>query len=160
MNSENAKISPFADIEQSTKGSKFIIGSGSTIDSFVKVKFVGGVGDIIIGKNSYINAGCVIYSGNGILIGNDVLIAANCTLAPVNHEYRSKGKTIHEQRFMPSKGGIIIEDDVWIGANTVIVDGAIIRKGCVIGAHSLVANQLECFGVYVGSPLRKIGERN
>src|ERR1043165_8463493 len=113
--SEQARISRLADIEDSVKGSKIIIEQDVTIDAFVKIKPAGGSGDITIGAGSYINSGTVIYSGNGVRIGRDVLIAANCTLAPTNHEYTSRSKRIIEQRFRPSKGGIIIEDDVWIG---------------------------------------------
>jgi len=157
--SEQARISPLADIEDSVKGSKVIIEEHVTIDAFVKIKPAGGSGDITIGAGSYINSGTVIYSGNGIRIGSQVLIAANCTLAPTNHEYASRSQRIIEQRFRPSKGGIIIEDDVWIGVNTVILDGAIIREGCVIGACSLVKGELEAYGVYAGNPLVRIGER-
>jgi acetyltransferase-like isoleucine patch superfamily enzyme len=63
------------------------------------------------------------------------------------------------QRFKESKGGIIIEDDVWIGANCAILDGSIIRKGAVIGANSLVYGEMPEYSVCVGSPARKIGER-
>lgn len=157
--SNSAKISKLADIEESIRGTNIIIDDEVVIDSFVKIKSVGGTGDIYIGKKSYINSGTVIYSGNGVNIGNYVLIASNCTLAPVNHEYRSKDKTIIEQRFMPSKGGIIIEDDVWIGANTVILDGSIIKKGVVIGACSLVRGELEAYGIYSGNPLQLKGYR-
>jgi acetyltransferase-like isoleucine patch superfamily enzyme len=101
----------------------------------------------------------VLYTGNGIKIGEGVLIAANCTLAPTNHEYRDKHKTIKEQRFMDSKGGIVIEDDVWVGANCVILDGSIIRKGAVIGANSMVNGEIPEYSIYVGSPARKVGER-
>lgn len=157
--SPTAKISRLADIEDSVRGSRIVIGDGVMIDSFVKIKPVGGSGDIFIGENSYINSGTVIYSGNGVRLGKGVLVAANCTIAPVNHEYRSKDKTILEQRFMPSKGGIIIEDDVWIGANTVIADGAVIRRGAVVGANSFVSGELEAYGVYAGSPARLIRRR-
>jgi len=157
--SEQARISRLADIEDSVKGSKIIIEQDVTIDAFVKIKPAGGSGDITIGAGSYINSGTVIYSGNGVRIGRDVLIAANCTLAPTNHEYTSRSKRIIEQRFRPSKGGIIIEDDVWIGVNTVILDGAIIREGCVVGACSLVKGELEAYGIYAGNPLVRIGER-
>lgn len=157
--SSSAKISKLADIEESIRGTKIIIDDEAVVDSFVKIKPVGGTGDIYIGKKSYINSGTVIYSGNGVNIGNYVLIASNCTLAPVNHEYRSKDKTIIEQRFMPSKGGILIEDDVWIGANTVILDGTIIKKGVVIGAGSLVRGELEAYGIYSGNPLQLKGHR-
>lgn len=157
--SDKARVSPMADIEDSIKGSCIVIEDGAQIDSFVKIKPAGGTGDVKIGRNSYINSGCVLYSGNGIQIGEDVLIAANCTLAPVNHEFRSRGKKIVEQRFQPGRGGIIIEDDVWIGANCVILDGAILRKGCVVGAKSLVMGELEPYSINVGNPVKRIGYR-
>ena len=155
-----AKISKLADIEDSVRGSRIVIDSGVVIDSFVKIKPAGGVGDLTIGEDSYINSGTVIYTGNGVSIGKNVLIAANCTIAPVNHEYRAKDKKIVDQRFMPSKGGTVIEDDVWIGVGCVILDGAVIRRGCVIGACSLVKSELEEYGVYAGNPLVKIGARS
>ncbi len=157
--SPNAKVSKLAEIEDSVRGTKILISEGVYIDSFVKIKPVGGSGDLFIGKNSYINSGTVIYTGNGIQIGEGVLIASNCTLAPVNHEFRLRSKTILQQRFMPSKGGIVIEDDVWIGANTVVCDGSIIRRGAVVGANSVVLGELDSYGVYVGNPLKLIKYR-
>ncbi len=155
----SARISRLADIEDSVRGTKIIIEDGVVIDSFVKIKPVGGSGDVRISENSYVNSGTVIYSGNGIMIGRGVLIAANCTLAPVNHEFQSKDRTIIEQRFRPSKGGIVIEDDVWIGAGTVVLDGARIRRGAVVGANSVVNGDLESYGIYAGNPVQLIGRR-
>jgi len=157
--SETARISRLADIEDSLKGSRIIIEDGAMIDSFVKIKPAGGMGDVRIGRNSYINSGVVIYSGNGVNIGEDVLVAANCTFAPVSHEFASRAKKIVEQGFKPGRGGILIEDDVWIGANCVILDGAVLRKGCVIGAHSLVMGEVGSYSINVGNPLKTIGFR-
>lgn len=157
--SEHAKISPMADIEDSVRGSSITIGAGVVIDSFVKIKPAGGTGDVVIEEGSYINAGTVIYSGNGVRIGKGVLVAANCTIAPTNHEYVDRNRRIIDQRFRPTKGGIIIEDDVWIGVGSVILDGALIRTGCVVGACSLVKGELAAYGIYAGNPLAKIGER-
>ncbi len=154
-----AKVSPHADLEASVRGSKFVIGENSMIDSFVKFKPAGGSGDIIIGARTTINSCCVFYSGNGIKIGNDVAIAANCTFAPVNHAFASKDTLIRDQRFKPSKGGIIIEDDVWIGAGCIFLDGTILRKGCVIGAMSLVRGEVPAYTIWGGNPLQKLGER-
>ena len=156
---KSARISRLADIEPSVRGTKILIREEVFIDSFVKIKPVGGEGDIIIGARSAINSGCVIYSGNGVTIGEDVAIAANCTLAATNHEYRSKERLIREQRFMASRGGIVIEDDVWIGANCVILDGAVLRKGCVIGAGGLVRGELPEYSINVGMPVRTVGFR-
>lgn len=154
-----ARISPLADIEESQRGTVYRIGAGSMIDSFVKIKPVGGNGDIIMGERVMINSGCVLYSGNGITMGNDVSIAANCVFAPVNHAYADKNTPINQQRFLASKGGIIIEDDVWIGAGCVILDGAILRRGCVIGAMSLVRGEIEAYSINAGNPLQKKGMR-
>jgi virginiamycin A acetyltransferase len=157
--SEQARVSEKADIEDSVRGSRIVISAGVVIDAFVKIKPVGGSGDVVIGENSYINSGTVIYSGNGVEIGSGVLIAANCTLAPVNHEFRVRNLPIAQQGFKPSRGGIMIADDVWIGAGCVILDGAQIGKGCVIGALSLVKEKLEPYTIYAGNPLAKIAER-
>ena len=53
----------------------------------------------------------------------------------------------------------MVEDDVWVGANCVILDGAILRKGCVVGAGSLVRGELEAYSINVGNPLAVIGYR-
>ena len=106
--SKTAQISKLADIEDSVRGTKIVIGDNVTIDSFVKIKCVGGLNDIIIGENSRINSNCVLFSGNGSTIGKDVLIAPCCVIVPTNHAYENANKTIIEQRFKASKGGIII----------------------------------------------------
>jgi virginiamycin A acetyltransferase len=157
--SPKARVSELADIEDSGRGTRIEIEEGVHIDAFVKIKPVGGTGDVRIGKHSYINSGVVIYSGNGVVIGSNVLIAANCTLAAVNHEYRSRDKLIVEQRFQKSRGGILIEDDVWIGANSVLLDGAVLRQGCVVGAGAVVNGELEPYSIHVGNPLHRIGYR-
>jgi acetyltransferase-like isoleucine patch superfamily enzyme len=148
-----------SDIEDSIRGTKIIIADGVVIDAFVKIKPVGGMGDIEIGENTHINSGSVIFSGNGIKIGKNVLIAPCCVLAPTNHEYRDKNQTIISQHFRTSKGGIIIGDDVWIGANTTVLDGAVISNGVVVGANSLIRGTLKEYCVYAGNPLKRIGER-
>lgn len=154
-----ARVSPLADIEDSVRGSRIVIGAFAVIDSFVKIKPAGGVGDVRIGPYCTINSGCVLYTGHGIIMGEGVAVAANCTFAPTNHEFGRKDVPIRTQGFRPAKGGIVVEDDVWIGANCVLLDGAILRRGCVVGAGSIVRGELDAFGVYAGQPLTKIGER-
>ena len=130
---KNSKISKLASIEISKKNTKIIIGAFSVIDDFVKIKCVGGEGDTLIGPN--------------------------CSIVPVNHEFKNKKKLIREQGFQLSKNGVKIEDDVWIGANVVILDGAVIRKGSVIGSNSLVNSETEAYSISLGSPLRPVGFR-
>lgn len=154
-----ACVSPLADIEQSVRGSKTVIGARTVIDSFVKLKPAGGLGDVVIGEDCVINSGCVLYSGNGIRLGNRVAVAANTTFAPTNHEFRRRDLPIRSQGFRPSKGGVVVEDDVWIGANCVLLDGAVLGEGCVIAAGSIVRGEIAAFSIQGGNPIRLLGWR-
>lgn len=147
-----AKISPLADIERSARGNKVCIGDHVTIDSFVKIKFAGGDGDVQLAAHVYLNSGVVIYSGNGVSIGEGTLVAANTTFAATNHEYRAREKTIIAQRFMRSKGGILVEEDCWIGANCVLLDGTVLRRGCVVAAGTTVKGEWPEYAVIAGNP--------
>lgn len=157
--SERAKISPLADIEDSVRGSRIVIEDDAVIDSFVKIKPAGGDGDIIIGRDTIINSGTVIYSGNGVRFGAHVRVAANCTFAATNHAVSKRDTLIRDQGFQASRGGILVEDDVWIGAGCVILDGAVLRRGCVIGAGAVVRGEVAAYSIQAGSPLRQIGMR-
>jgi len=150
----SAKVSPLADIEDSVRGTLISIGEQSVIDSFVKIKPAGGNGDVVIGRHVVVNSGCVIYTGNGLTIGDYVAIAANCVFAPTNHAFSAKDQLIREQGFLPSKGGIVIEDDVWIGAGCVFLDGAVVRRGAVIGAMSLVRGEIAPYSIIYGDSLK------
>ncbi|MEM8552858.1 MAG: acyltransferase [Pseudomonadota bacterium] len=148
-----ASVSPLADIEPSQRGTRIVVGPETVIDSFVKIKPAGGTGDVMIGARTTINSGCVIYTGNGVLIGDDVAIAANCVFASTNHAFRERDRLIREQRFLPSRGGIVVEDDVWLGAGVVLLDGAMVRRGAVIGALSLVRGEVPEYAIATGNPL-------
>jgi acetyltransferase-like isoleucine patch superfamily enzyme len=71
---------------------------------------------IELGENVHINPNTVIYGR--IKIGNDVMIAPNCTIVGGNHSIKLNGTPMYYQ---PTYGnGIIIEDDVWIGSNVIL----------------------------------------
>ncbi len=154
-----ARVSPLADIEDSMRGSRIVVGAGAVIDAFVKIKPAGGCGDVEIGAGVVINSGCVLYTGNGIRIGANALLAANCTLAPCNHEFGDAARPIKAQGFAASRGGIEIGEDAWIGANTVLLDGARVGAGAVVGAGSLVRGSLPPFCIAYGAPARVTGWR-
>ena len=100
-----ATISKMADIDQSTRGTRIVVGAHSVIDSFVRIKCAGGVADVVIGDHCYINSGTVIYTGNGVRLGHHVLIAANCTLAPVNHACQERDRLTLNSGFHPARAG-------------------------------------------------------
>ena len=84
-------------------------------------------------------------------------IAASSTIVPSNHIFVDKDTFIYKQGL--SKKGIVLEDDVWIGSGVRVLDGTTIKKGCVIGANSVVTKSTNTYGVYVGVPAKLIKYR-
>jgi len=115
------------------------------------------VGSITIGDYCTINPYSVLYGHGGLSIGNHVRIATHAVIVPGNHKYDRLDIPIWKQG--ADLLGIEIEDDVWIGANVTILDGVKIRRGCVIGASSVVTRSTESYGVYVGAPATFIQSR-
>lgn len=74
-----------------------------------------------------------------------------------NHRFSDVTKLIKEQGVETK--GIIIESDVWIGANCCVLDGVTIGRGSVIGAGSIVTKSIPPMSVAVGNPCRVIKQR-
>ncbi|WP_417464354.1 acyltransferase [Kordiimonas sp.] len=90
-----------------------------------------------------------------ITIGNDVLIGAGVHMYVNNHRYDRTDVTIASQGYYPSED-VTIEDDVWIGANAVILPGVRVGRHSVIAAGSVVTKSVDPFSVYGGVPARKL----
>lgn len=114
-------------------------------------------GAISIGDNFSVNPYSVLYGHGGLTIGNDVRIAAGCVIIPANHKFQDPNIRIRNQGVTAL--GIVIEDDVWIGANVTILDGAHISRGCVIAAGSVVRGRTEALGIYAGTPAKLVKKR-
>jgi acetyltransferase-like isoleucine patch superfamily enzyme len=154
-----AYVSPDARIHASQRGTRIVIGAHTQVYDFVVIRAVGGDGDIVIGEHCYINPNCTLYSGAGIRMGNYVLVAPGCSIVPANHAHHRTDVVMRKQGFMPSRGGVVIEDDVWIGANCVLLDGTYIESGVVVAAGSVVSGRLAGPAVWGGNPVRRLRER-
>jgi len=94
-------------------------------------------------------------SDNGeIIIGNDVLVGPNVVIRASNHVSSQKDIPINQQGH--AAGRIVIEDDVWIGANSVILPNITIGKGAVIGAGSVVTKDVPFYSLAGGVPAKVI----
>jgi acetyltransferase-like isoleucine patch superfamily enzyme len=113
---------------------------------------------VVIGENTQINPFTVMYNRTGIYIGNNVMIAPHCMLASGNHNYKQLDKPMISAGAY-SSGPIVIEDDVWIGANCTITDGVKIGKGAVVGANSVVTKDVRPYDVVAGVPAKVINNR-
>lgn len=106
--------------------------------------------NISIGKNVFINSGCKFQDWGGIFIGDNVLIGHNVVLATVNHDL------VPSKRGNMSLKAIKIEDDVWIGYNSTILQGVSIGKGAIIAAGSVVTKDVEPYTIVGGVPAKFI----
>ena len=115
---------------------------------------------IEIGSHCLLNHNNVLQAGKEfgrIKIGNYVHTGANVMMFAFNHSI--------DDLEIPSKlqdyydADINIDDDVWIGAGTVIVAGVTIGKGCVIGSNSVVTRDIPPYSIAGGVPAKVIRSR-
>ena len=120
-----------------------------------------------MGDGTYSNLGlkiCIdkITSSPKVIIGNNVSIAPNVTfIADASANNGVEINTLSYVRDVLSvQGTICISDEVWIGAGVIIMPNIKIGRCSVIGAGSLVVEDVEPFSIYAGVPARKIRDLN
>jgi len=129
---------------------KFILGERSVIEDYSIVN--NAVGDVIIGDRTRIGFGNTVIGP--VQIGNDVSFAQNVTITGLNHNFQDVAVPISNQGI--STKPVIIDDDVWIGANSVILPGVSIGKHSIIAAGSIVTRSAPPYSVSAGNPARVI----
>lgn len=127
-----------------------VILDGSYIASYAVVR-----GNIRIGKNTSINTN--VHMAGKITIGNNCRIAAFVSMYGFNHGFdridiptRSQSDTVK---------GINLGDDVWVGANAIILDGVSIGSHCIVAAGAVVTKSFGDFAIIAGNPAKKIKDR-
>lgn len=109
---------------------------------------------ITIGQNSLIGEYCVIRGQGGVTIGDRVYTSPFTQIIAVNHVFDDPNRPFVEQGITAE--GIVIEDDVWLGASAVITDGVRIGKGAVVAAGAVVTTDVAPYTVVGGVPAREI----
>ncbi len=96
-----------------------------------------------------------------IIFGNHVMIGPGVTIVSGDHNIRKIGVPIskNQEKEPEDDADIIIEDDVWIGANVTILKGVTIGRGSVIGAGAVLIKSVPPYGVYGGVPAKMINIR-
>ena len=173
---KNFKCEAFPNITLNKK-SKFIIGDNFYLCSNVEFRVLEGSA-IQIGNDCKIDRGSRLISCNNSIIkidegtvigcysivnaGEDILIGKKCLISGfVYLQSSSHGKKINyyirDQKH--SYGKIVIEDDVWIGAHSVVLKNIKLKKGCVVGANSVVNLNCESNTIYAGNPAKELAKR-
>jgi acetyltransferase-like isoleucine patch superfamily enzyme len=144
------------------RGCEIVAGEGTTVGtgSILLAKLCGETKcHIRIGKRVAINEYANIRAAGGdVCIGDFCLIAQFCTLVATNHTVDTTENMI-DAPWDLSKASIVIEDDVWIGANCVILPGVTIGRGAVIGAGAVVTKNVPPYSIYIGNPARLLRMR-
>lgn len=131
------------------------IGNSSIICDYVHMATHNG--QIKIGNNTAINHFCEIQGTGGLIIGDNVAVGPHVSIFPFSHRFQKRDELIAKQG--KDIKGIKIGNDVWIGANSVILDGVTIGDGVVIGAGAVVNSDLPNYSIAVGVPAKVIKMR-
>ena len=129
---------------------KFWLGDYSVIESYACIN--NAVGDVIIGDHTRIGLHNTIIGP--VTIGSHVNLAQGITVTALNHNFSDTNKRIDEQGV--STSAVTIEDDVWIGANAVILPGVIIGNHCVVAAGAVVTKDVPPHSLVAGIPAKVI----
>lgn len=120
--------------------------------------FIEGYDGIKLGQGVSFNQDCFISGYGGITIGDEVSIGHRVSILSTEHRFDSASIPIRRQK--TDHHPVKIGNNVWIGANVMILAGASIPDGCIIGAGSVVTKPLiKQDGIYVGNPARFLKSR-
>ena len=125
---------------------RFSLGIQSVVESYSCIN--NAVGDVIIGDYTRIGLHNTVIGP--VTIGSHVNLAQGITVTALNHNFADAAKHIDEQGISTSP--VTIKDDVWIGANAVILPGVTIGSHCVIAAGAVVTKDIPDNSIAVGVP--------
>ena len=129
---------------------RFVLGERSVIEDYSIVN--NAVGDVVIGNKTRIGFGNTVIGP--VQIGDKVNFAQNVTVTGLNHLFQDVTIAINDQGI--STNEITIADDVWIGANSVILPGVSIGTHSVVAAGSVVTRSVPAWSICAGNPARVI----
>lgn len=113
--------------------------------------------NVQVGSNAFIGRGSFVHGGGGVSIGNDVLIGPGVKIWTTDHRFDSRALPMRQQGH--DFGPVSIGDDVWLGANAVVLKDVTIGEGAVVAAGSVVTKDVPPYAVVAGVPARQIGVR-
>lgn len=117
-----------------------------------------------VGDDVYIGTGCLMHSTTSkIVIGNHVMFGPGVHIHSGNHRIDLVGKYMKSISFEDKKNSddldVVISDDVWIGANAIILNGVTIGEGSIIGAGAVVTKSIPPYSIYSGVSASKTRPR-
>jgi len=114
---------------------------------------------IIIGDNCWIGKFNSFAAIDRIQIGNNVLFAGQVHITDHSHGYEDVSRPISPQRLI-SKGGVVIEDDCWLGFACEVLSGVTIGKHSIVAARAVVTKDVPAYSIVAGNPARIVKKYN
>jgi len=114
---------------------------------------------IEIGARCQIGSRCHLWAGHAagrIIIGNDVLFGPEVMVTAATYRFND-GHPVTKQRM--EEADIMIGDDVWFGTRAIVLPGARVGDGAIIGAETIVRGEIPPMSIAVGQPARIVGQR-
>ena len=108
-------------------------------------------GRITIGSGALLNLNVMVAAVERVEIGEHCMLANGCLVTDGNHRFDDPDRPVPWQGFT-TKGPTVLEDNVWLGANVVVTSGVRIGRRSVIGANSVVTEDVAPFSVAAGAP--------
>jgi acetyltransferase-like isoleucine patch superfamily enzyme len=115
-------------------------------------------GDIAIGDHGNFGFHCEVFSGSSVVVGRHGLFAAHAYLVGGGHEFEARGTAVVDQP--RSSRGIVLGDNVWLGAGVKVLDGVRVGSDVVVGANAVVNADLPDGVVAAGVPARVLRSRD
>ena len=114
---------------------------------------VGDEARVWIGEGTFLNIAVMVAAHGHVEIGSHCMLANGCFVTDANHRFDGPDKPVPWQGFS-SKGPTRIGDNVWLGANVVVTSGVTIGERCVVGANSVVTQDIPPFSIAAGAPAK------
>jgi acetyltransferase-like isoleucine patch superfamily enzyme/lipopolysaccharide biosynthesis regulator YciM len=140
----------FVSLDSHIHTDRFAIGANSWIAAEATIRM-----NVTIGADSSINS-YVSIAGH-VVIGNNVMIASLASIVGFNHGFERRDVPMHAQPLTIK--GITIDDDVWVGAQAVILDGVHVGAHSIIAAGAVVTKDVPEYAIVGGNPARVIRYR-
>ena len=131
---------------------RLVVGEGTLLEPHVWLT-APGQARIRIGEGTFLNIATMVAAQELVEIGDHCMFANGCFVTDSNHRFDDPDKPITWQGFR-SKGPTRIGDNVWCGANVVVTSGVTIGERSVIGANSVVTQDIPPFSIAAGAPAK------
>jgi acetyltransferase-like isoleucine patch superfamily enzyme len=132
-------------------GSRVFVGSGSWLQVIEDGPGVA----LEVGDGTSIAGNCVLSAARSVRLGRQVLLARNVYISDHIHAYSDTNRAVLEQG-VEQVAEVVVDDGAWLGQNVVVCPGVRVGRGAVVGANSVVLEDVPDHSLAVGAPARVV----